>query len=339
MSRIFIILSLVFLNGCVTTKIEEIPKELKITEQILTEKKEIPKIVLKEVTNPDWYKTTKLQVNKENEVIGFAKAKTLYDATLKAKKNLLLKIMSKMDSSYTHEINPNNLRILEYQQIEDEFFIAILYENSDLVYRFKTTIGEVDSSDKNINKFIKETPIFRNITNAMNYQLDIRVQRKEKQWYLKYKENLFLLKNDELKEFFSSVKNENFEFKASKKNLVDSEKFYFTFKTKESGYITLVDIYDNGIVTLLDSSIDIKKSMQIPPKQSNNFFEAVLMNEEKNTTDLYIAIFTKEPIDMIMFDYLNKDLSENEEAFKFDIFLQIINNYEFASVVIETKPE
>ena len=41
------------------------------------------------------------------------------------------------------------------------------------------------------------------------------------------------------------------------------DSFHFTINSKKHGYITLLNVYENGIVTLLQSSILIKNNIQI----------------------------------------------------------------------------
>ena len=125
--------------------------------------------------------------------------------------------------------------------------------------------------------------------------------------------------------------------KSSKRVLYDGDSFYFTFKTKKSGYVTFIDVYENGIVTLLQESTPIKNTLQIPSKKSDNYFEAGLVEEGQNTHDLYIAIYSEETLDMSRFNYASEELAESEVAYKFDELIEFLKGYEYSSVLLRTK--
>ena len=96
-------------------------------------------------------------------------------------------------------------------------------------------------------------------------------------------------------------------------------------------------MYENGIVTLLRPSTPIKNSLQIPSKESSDYFEAGTIHEGEDTYDLYVAIFTDKPIDMSRFEYANEALASSEAAYKFDELMALINNYQYSSLLLRTK--
>ena len=331
MNKIFIILSLVFLSGCVTPKLEEAPKELKIVEPVVEIVK--PKVVIKVDTTPKWYKNKELQVEPSDEVIAYAKANTLAKAQDKAIENIVVTMFNKAHKSSVGQLDMANLNTLRQEQKKGKFFVALSYKNDNLVYKVKSMISAIECDDESINSYIKQTPIF----DSFNCNLDIKLERKNKEWYLKYKENLFELKDEEFKEFFTSIKNSNFDFTISKENLVEEDKFHFSFKTKDSGYITLLDIYKNGIVTMLDTSIEVKRDLTIPSQEEGYSYEATTLNSNEDTHNLYVAIFTREPIELAMFEYENQDMTSNELAYKLGELIDMLDGYEYSTILVETK--
>jgi len=339
MSNIFIILSLVFFSGCFTPKPQEIakPKEIKtVVEPIVIEKKEIPKItkkIIKPITDPNWYKNKEFNAKNRYEVVAYAKAKTLGKAQDKAIENIVFTMFNKANKSSIGQLDMANLNTLKQEKKDGNYFVALSYVNNNLVYKVKSTIGDFECDNDNANSYIKQTPIF----DSFNCNLDIKLERKDKEWYLKHKENLFELTDEEFKEFFVTAKNSNFDFEISKKSLVEEDKFYFSFKTKERGYITLLNVYKNGIVTLLDISLDIKEKLTIPSQEEGYSYEASTLNYGENTFDLYVAIFTKEPIELAMFEYKNQDMTRNEKAYKLGELIDILDAYEYSTILVETE--
>lgn len=201
----------------------------------------------------------------------------------------------------------------------------------------KTTVGNFECSKQELNSYLLKTPLVKKLTDSLGCELNFKLDRRNEAWYLKYKEYLFLLSDDEFEELYVTNTNDNFEFKSNKTVLTDGDSFYFTFNSKQDGYITLLNVYENGVVTLLQPSAPIKNSIQIPSKDSANFFEAGLVKEGVNTYDLYVAIYTKEPLNMSRFEYANEDLASSELAYKFDELIELMNGYEYSSLLLRTR--
>jgi len=305
-------------------------------------------------TYPAWYTKKMLPLHTKYEVIGYGEGTTLSEAKANAKEDIAQSLISKVDSSFTSssddtksttksklkvtsELNLQNLKTLKQEQSGGVFFIALSYENLDLAYRIKKILNLSTCQDESVNSYISTTLLYKKINSALGCKLDFKLERVNSAWYLKYKENRFLLSDDEFEELFVDKENKQFSFKANKKVLKDGDSFYFTFNSKKSGYITFLDVYENGIVTLLQPSTPISKSLQIPSKNSQNYFEAGLVKKGIDTYDLYVAIFTKKPLDMSRFEYANEDLASSELAHKFDELIENLDNYNYATILLRTK--
>ena len=312
----------------------------------------------KPVEAPAWYKSHQFYSKIKYDIFGYGQGNTLKEARANAKEDIAQTIISKIDSSFiakttanntshkdetksilkvTSKLNLHNLQTIMQTQKNGIFYVALKYKNLDLDYRIKTTIGKYSCNNQIINNYLQKTPLLKSLTDSLGCQLNFKLDRKNKAWYLKYKEYLFLLSDDEFEELYVSIPNEIITLKASKKVLYDGDSFYFTFNSQKSGYITFVDVYENGIVTLLQDSTPIKNTLQIPSKKSKNYFEAGLVEEGQNTYDLYIAIYSEEPIDMSRFMYASEELAESEVAYKFDELIEFLKGYEYSSVLLRTK--
>ena len=310
-------------------------------------------------TYPKWYENRTLHSTAKHEIIGYGEGKTIKEAESLAKEDIAKTLISKVDSTVSvtknssgsefnkntlskltvsSKLNLHNLKTLKQEQNNGIFYVALKYENLDLAYRIKSATGNFECTKQNNNSYLLKTPLIQKLTASLGCELDFKLDRRNEAWYLKYKEHLFLLSDDEFEELYTTVKNtDDFEFISNKRVLTDGDSFYFTFNSKQDGYITLLNVYENGIVTLLQPSIPLKNTLQVPSKDSANYFEAGLIKEGVDTYDLYVAIFTKQPLDMSRFEYANEELAQSELAYKFDELMRVMNGYEYSSVLLRTK--
>jgi len=308
-------------------------------------------------TSPNWYKNQELKTSQKYEIIGYGEGISFENAKAKAKESIAQSLQSKVNSSFesaikdsngvvdeksesklkiTTQLNLQNLKTIKKERVVDKFFVALKYENLDLSHKIKYSLNS-QCLDENVDSYMKKTLLFKTITAGIGCKLNIKLDRQNGAWYLKYKEKQFLLSDDELEELFVSVNNDNLSIKANKKVLVNGDSFYFNIDSKEDGYITLVSVYENGIVSLLKDSQKISSSIQIPSKEDENYFEAGVLNEGEDTYDLYVAIFSKKPLDMSRFEQADEEFVTNEVAYKFDELLELLNKHRYSSLLLRTK--
>jgi len=317
-----------------------------------------PKPTQKLIKAPEWYTHHQLHSKVKYEMFGYGQGTTIKEAKSNAKEDIAQTLISKIDSSFTStttthnnlytkqekaslkvtsKLNLHNLKTIKQEQLSGIFYVSLKYKNLDLDYRVKTTIGDYTCNDEKIDNYLQKTSLLKKLTSSLGCELNFKLDRRNEAWYLKYKEHLFLLSNDEFEELYVSTASEYISMKSSKRVLYDGDSFYFTFNSKKSGYITFIDVYENGVVTLLQESTPIKKTLQIPSKKSENYFEAGLVEEGTNTYDLYVAIYSEKPLDMSRFMYASEELAESEVAYKFDELIEFLNGYEYSNVLLRTK--
>ena len=203
--------------------------------------------------DPQWYANQTLPIINRYDVIGYGRGSTIKEAEANAKEDIAQSLMSKVDSTFvsvatddsaahesqlkiTSTLDLQNVQTIKQEQRDGTFFVALIFENLDLAYRVKTTIGDVKCSRENVNTYMKQTSLFKKISASVGCALDLKLDRRNGAWYLKYKEYLFLLNDDEYEELYITVPNDNFEFISSKNIFKNGDSFYFTFNVKEEGY-------------------------------------------------------------------------------------------------------
>jgi hypothetical protein len=303
---------------------------------------------------PLWYGDESALVLNSYEVVGFGEGNTLVEAQAHAKEMIAQKLLSRVESSFesvsddavsksqaklkvTSNLDLQDLQTRKQEQKDGGFFVALSFKNLDFAQRVKEKLLDAPCHDVAQNSYLADTPLFKKLNAALGCQRDFSVVRKNRAWYLAHEGELFLLGESELEELYISRQNKAFAFETPKKVLQDKESFYFTLHAQQEGYITLVDVYENGVVTLLEPSKKILKELRIPSKEEAYEFEAGLLEEGRNTHDLYVAFFTKEPLNMSRFTYANEDFAKDENAYKFDELLELMQEHEHATILLRTE--
>ena len=315
-------------------------------------------------TIPSWF--YKLKADNSYELIGYGQGNTLKEAHINAKEDISQILLSKVDSSivskiedYSLSIDNNtstisesntdsqvkvtssaslsNVKSIKQEKLDGTYFVAVKYENLDLAYRVKLALGSFKCVEKRIDSYLSQTPLVKKITSSLGCALNFRLERKDGVWYLANKEQLFVLSDAEFEKLYSLKRSDTLAFEVSKNPLKDGDSFYFMLHSKKKGYITLLNVYENGIVTLLKPSTPIEQTLQVPAKESENYFEAGLVEEGYDTFDLYVAMWSEKPLDMSRFEYGDEELASSEMAYKFDELLQRLENIEYATLFVRTK--
>ena len=103
--------------------------------------------------------------------------------------------------------------------------------------------------------------------------------------------------------------------------LRDSDDFLFSIQSKQSGYLSVFDIYEDGRVTKLRENLPIDNSLRLPEHQGS--FSAGLLTPGEATRDHYIFILTKAPIDATAFRQimLEENSSTASNNYSLNLFL------------------
>lgn len=303
---------------------------------------------------PLWYGDESALALSSYEVVGFGEGNTLVEARARAKEMIAQKLLSRVESSFesvsddavsksqaklkvTSALTLQDLQTRKQEQKDGSFFVALSFKNLDFAQRVKEKLLDATCHDVTQNRYLSQTPLFKKLNAALGCQRDFSLVRKNAAWYLAYEEELFLLNESELEELYISRSNKAFGFETPKKVLHEGERFYFSLACDAKGYITLVDVYENGVVTLLEPSKKIAKTLRIPSEESAHELEAGLLEEGRDTHDLYVAFFTQEPLDMSRFTYANEDFANDENSYKFDELLELMQTHEHATILLRTE--
>lgn len=305
-------------------------------------------------TYPQWYGKQAGLALASYDVVGFGEGTTLAQAQANAKEMIAQQLLSRVESSFesvmgdevskneaklkvTSDLRLHSLTTLKQEQRDGSFFVALRYKNLDFAQRVKERLALAQCTDEMQNNYLARTPLFKKLNDALGCSKDFRLHRQNGAWYLRYDQHLFLLSDLEFEELFISSANSTFSLSTPSQVLNDGDSFSFTLRSQKEGYITMVDVYESGIVTLLQNSTKITNSLHIPSLESAYEFEAGVLQEGRDTYDLYVAFFTKEPLDVSRFTYAGEEFASDESAYKFHELLELMQEHEMTSLLLRTR--
>ena len=310
---------------------------------------------------PEWFIQRSYQPTQSYEVVGYGMGESLKKAMLYAKEDIAGQLMTEISSTKKSRLSDkdgelsssmdieidaqvytvlNDTRPLRMEPVGDQYFVAMLYDNLKLSQRFIKKVGEVECIKNAPNPYLALTPIYKEIKKEAGCDIDFSLERKDRVWYIAYKSTLVPIAPVDYEDLFISSKQSPVMLSASDWMLKEGDEFYFSLLSTESGYVTLLIVYANGITAVVEPSMKIGKDkpLRIPEEGSETYFEAGLLNKGQPTHDLYVTIFTQEPINVSRFEMSTDKLVKGESNYKADELIRLTSKYPFTTLFIRTKP-
>ena len=327
--------------GCTT-------KETKINSDISSEKKIITKSA-----EPSWLYTIK--PTNENEIIGYGMAISLSEAKKVAMSDIVKSISIKIQSSaniskstidgiFNTNISTNlqtksaatlnGIKFIKTEQINGLWYVSAKYNNSPLELRLKDLLP-LNISKAKQNNYLQNTRLFKKINKEIGLNLDYQIIRKDNLWQIKYNDILLPINQDNFYNLFSNCRENNLFLKANKTIYKENDEMYFNIHNLQDGYISILYVEHNGKVGVLLANKSSNKSFIYPNFESEETFK-IVNPYNKPIQELYIAIYSKDKIDLSEFENINDKLLD-ESNYNSHILLNKLNNYYFSTYVIKIK--
>jgi hypothetical protein len=303
---------------------------------------------------PSWYMNLP---TKPYEVIGYAQGNSAELAASGAKEDIASQLKTKVDSAINQTIKIKNGKVGEekiqklkittdalvsgMEKLREEYENGIYYA----AYRYDNRPFEAKFADKSTksvcegigSRSIEDTRLYRAIKQELGCRPKIKLTRQNGSYTLSAKNiSMSLLEND-IERLFFSAQNDKLSITPSKTQLKNGETLSFNVKTGKDGYISLFDVYDDGKVLLVvqNAKIQREKNLKIPEDTDKNLEIAMSDNDGKNSTDMFVAIFSDKSLDLSMFEKMNENLA-SDRAYKLDELFWVMDKNNFASVVVRT---
>ncbi|MBL0708252.1 MAG: LPP20 family lipoprotein [Sulfurimonas sp.] len=294
---------------------------------------------------PLWY--YKLPNNKSNYIIGYARGLTEKEAKQNALVSISSQISIKIDDEIIQDKSSKNgnyydstrikssqktkatlsgYELLKISFVDGRYFVGIGYENIPSIFKFKRKLKKA-GIDVPFNNYLKR----------------FELVRKDQHWYIKYQNVMQVLDTKYFHKFFNTVPNKNLTITTNKKHniLYDGDEFYFKVKSAKEGFVSILSVYENGIVSVLMPNVPVSKnsSQNIPDKDFEAIPQAGLLENGVETFDMYVAIYSSKKL--ILDEFMAADahvIQDSEKHKNFDILQRFLHNKEYSTLKVVTEP-
>lgn len=272
------------------------------------------------------------QEAKQNALIDISsQISTKIDSSLTTRKTREKKDVE-IKSSQKTKASLSDYKLLNLEYKDGNYFVKIEYEN----------IPSLDKFVKKIKGKYTKKQIIKSIEKDFGKSLDLELVRKDKMWYLKYTNIMQVLDKKDFEKFLKTTVNNELIINTNKKNniLYEDDEFYFKVKSSKKGFVSILTVYENGTVSILMKNINIKanKEESIPDKEFESVPIAGLIEKGVETFDMYIAIYSDKKIIFDKFASADDELIEDERYKNLDQLLDFLENKNYSTLKVLTKP-
>jgi len=309
---------------------------------------------------PSWFQDQEITPKYNYEILGYGSGKSQQEAEELAMADIAAKIESRVVSEtsvdmrlhkgevereFSHQIKTksavilHNARMIKHETVGNQVYVVMAYDNLPFAKRLAKKLSDKKCKNGQQNQYLKQTPLLQDIYRETHCMLDAKLQRKDHIWQIEIDETLIPITQFDLEKLFVSVDNPNLQLAPSKNPLRRGDEFWLNITSKKDGYVTLLTVYENGIVTVLQPSTRIKKDKNYRlPEDKELYFEAALLDSSKGTYDLYVAIWSESSLNTSRFEYASAQIAGSEQAYKFHELLDLMDKKVFSALLIHTKP-
>jgi len=221
-------------------------------------------------------------------------------------------------------------------ELEDGiWYVGAKYDTSPFEIKMKKLLASHGLKDEKQNKYLKKTWAIKSLNANIGKKLNYELVRKDNLWQLKYDEILVPLTQDDLYKFFANTRSKMVSIKANKKIYRQNDEIYFDVRHKDYGYISILYVEHNGKVGILLENKKSLKPFRFPSKESMDVFR-VANPYGKTIRELYVAIYSREPIGLGEFENVSDDLLD-ESNYNFHKLISKLNHFDFSTFVIKIR--
>ncbi|KIM11895.1 MAG: hypothetical protein KU37_03295 [Sulfuricurvum sp. PC08-66] len=233
----------------------------------------------------------------------------------------------------------SNARTYKAERVEGVWYVVVMFEHIAIAQQAKRALAEV-ACDKAPNPYLVQTPLVQGIHKELACPHAFEVWRSNGMWYLKSGSFSALLGGEDFDKLFATTTSEVVTLTASHPKLYEDEVFSFTVKTSKRGYLSLLTIYEDGKVGVLFGNAPIKPNQPMVFPDANSELELIagLVEPNKPTKDLYIALLTPTQIDVSRFEMISDGLIEADSSFKMGEVIELMGQGDFATLLLRTYP-
>lgn len=226
---------------------------------------------------------------------------------------------------------------VEYIKIAQEgnlWYVAALYDNAPLEVKFERLIGKVTANEEQ-NPYLAQTPLVLALNEEMKFNLDYSLIRQDNLWQLKYDDFIIPVNQKNFYRLFSIQNSQEVYLAANKEVYKQNDEMYFNIQHKEPGFISILYVEHNGKVGVLLENKISRGNFRYPAKESEEIF-SVANPYKKTIYELYIAIYSKESVDLQQFENVGESYLD-ESNYNFHKLIEYLGKYSYSTYAIKIK--
>ena len=300
------------------------------------------------LAEPDWFINRDLKPKTHYIYIGYGLGDTLQEAKLAAREDIASQLSVSVDSTmelkevligdnFTHSFKNStqqqtraqlrDLILLKSEKHEGSFFVVLEYQHLSFDQEFSNKI-KVDNCENQVqHPYLLHSPLFKELNSKLPCHLNIELVRKNHLWMLSYKNALVQLPDNKFFELYSALQSDSLLVTSPSNRILEGKNFALTMKSEVNGYVSLFNVYADGMVSLLQENIPVKENIKriFPNKNDEIVFEAGLLEKGRESIELYIGIYSKTLQNYTLFKEAdNSIIHKNELQYQFGNLLQLM---------------
>jgi hypothetical protein len=224
--------------------------------------------------------------------------------------------------------NVQDIQTIRSEKVGDTYFMARFFQN----------IPNKKCNEKQ-SLFMQKSIFVQQANSLTPCPYPYQFKRVNHQWYLNYLDVLQPLSQSDFLSFYIDISDNTLLLDVKRQDLIEDDRFFFSIKSKHSGFVSLLNIYENGEIGLLleNSYIVPNFILTFPDIKGDLELKASLLYKAKPTIDLYVLLFSKNKINLSNFNEQQSTLVKNK-SYQFATLHQLMKNYRFTTTVIRTQP-
>jgi len=235
----------------------------------------------------------------------------------------------------------NDVKVVKSELLDRTYYVALQYQHISIIHNFIKKLNKSTCESEEQHPYLVHTPLFKELNEKLPCKLNIELLRKNRSWVLAYKDNLIQLNTKRYNDLYIANQiSDTFEINTPSTRLQEGERFHVAINSNKDGYVTLFNVYADGIVTLLQENVVVKEGSErkFPLDDDGVVFEAGILDKGRETVDLYIGLYSDIPVTFSRFNEANATVQNSEWQYQFDYLLQLMKQYEFSVVLFNIFP-
>ena len=306
---------------------------------------------------PSWYFKIPLH---QYEIIGYGSGLSMEEAKTNARsdisKSLIVTIKSELnlkhavkeqgnDFNETKQFQSNiseytniilaDAKLQRYQKINDTFYVAVSYINLPLDEKVYLHVKGKKLKPLSKTSIYHFTLFSEQLKTKFTYIPDYSLIFKDGLYYVNISNKLFVIKNSDLPLFFVSKENKNIDFWVSSKYLKDRDFFHFNIQSKLNGYISLLQVDEEGRVIVHLDNVENTSSRKFtyPNLELYNGLEAGIINEKSNVQENYILAICSKKLNLSNYEHISLKYNNNKNSLRFPTLERSIKRCEYSAII------